>query len=682
MTRRWIAATMLAVTATVAAQPAANVDGARVAWQYRRDVALPAGRPGGFAAIPVPPEVASRSQADLRDLRLVDASGRETPFVVLDDTARTAERRTTGRLVAAQQERRDRSVWTADFGEPIAFDRLVLDVTGQDFSKRVRLELSLDGTTWLEAGLDHWLFERQWQQQVIRGTTIETPQATARLVRVTADDTRSRPIAVTGIRAESSTRLSGSRWSQDVTLELLTTSAGRSRYRVAVPTGFPVRRVAIDADDAAFARMVYVVEQRDGVDRVIERWLAYRFRLPEATQDVASSEVDVTGASGAALLIDVIDGDNPPLVNPRVRLSAPQTLLVTATTASTLRLYYGNSVTRAAAYDLERLRSALAAVAAYPTGTLGGEIANPRYQAPAPLAFAPSRGAVIDPAAWKYARTLRVSGDDDLYTLAVPAADLAHLRRDFADLRLVDAANLQVPYVVEGTADITRVPLTIASAMSRPGMTQTSAYRLSVPPATSAEALTFTSLDLAIAEGFFSREATVLVAQADAPQGQRVVATRTIASARREAVTAPVTATLEFGSVTATSLILEVRNGDNAPLTIRGAFGVAPVPRMTFKAGAGEYRLLLGNAQAAAPTYELEALRQEVLAYSALPLGGDALQPVVANPDYARDVSDVLREAPPAAVLWGALGVAVVVLLALTQRILKKGAPDPRGPHH
>lgn len=681
MTRRWLTAVLmtLSVAVAVAAQPAGDVDGARAAWPFKREVVLPADHDSGFVAIALPPDVASRSQQGLRDLRLLDANGRETPFVVLDDVERRVEQRTTGSLVEARQQRRDGSAWTVDFGRVVTFDRLVLNIPSGDFTKRLRLELSTDGAVWTPTGADYWVFTRLWQQQAVHGTTLETPEASARFVRLTADDVRSRPIALIGIEAVSSTGLSGSRWTEDVTLELISTVAGHSKYRVPVPAGFPLRRLSLDAADAAFARPVTVLEQRDGNEREVGRLLAYRFRLPEATADVEARDIDVAGLSGGTLVVDVTDGDNPPLTQARARLSAPQTRLVTATTAPALTLYYGNAVTRPAVYDLERLRGSLATVAAFPTATLGPETANPRYRAPAPLAFVSARGAAVEAGGWTHTRAFRITGGDDLYSLTIAASDLPHVQPGLADLRVIDAENRQVPYIVEPVSDVARVPLALAPAPSPHGLARTSAYRLTAPAAGFPEPVPFTAVELEVAEGFFTRDAAVLVPDPGAAGGYRVVGSGTLRSTLRDTPADPVVTSIPV-SATAATLTVEITDGDNAPLTVRTATGLAAVPRVTFKAGPGEYRLLFGNDRVPPPSYELGMLREEVLAYSALPIAAADIQPAMANPEHTRALAEMMRQAPPTVVLWSALGLAVVVLLALTRRILVAGPPQP--PEH
>ena len=116
------------------------------------------------------------------------------------------------------------------------------------------------------------------------------------------------------------------------------------------------------------------------------------------------------------------------------------------------------------------------------------------------------------------------------------------------------------------------------------------------------------------------------------------------------------------------ALTLEIADGDDARLTVTSVQGRVALPRLVFKAAAGSYRVLLGNAEAAAPRYDLSSLRQEVLSYSARPVQASAMQ---ANPEFRRSAGEYFRGAPPTALLWGTLVVAVVALLLLTVRVLR-----------
>jgi hypothetical protein len=433
---RW--ATLLLVGAAVTLGAQASTDEARSAWRYRRTVVLPPSTNGSLVAVPLPPELQAHSQPALRDLRLIDSGGRELPYLVHEDTARRVERRWSGYLTEAQRERRAYSTWTADFGEVVTFDRLELDLPGVDFSKRLSIDISVDGAAWRELGRDYWAFDRVWQGTRLHDTTLDVPVSEARFVRLQADDGSSGPMEIRGVLALRTDDLAGASWTQNLSLELVSSAGGRARYRLLAPDGLPVRRLALDADDPTFARNVTVYEQgRDDLIRV-GNGQAYRVRLPGTAAPLESRELDVTRQANGALLLEVENGDSPLLQDPRVRVWGPRTMLLTTPARSALTLYYGNSVTRAPAYDLEPFRLALTSVPEYPEASLGTETENPVFRQPAPLEFVAARGATVPAGDWRFSRSVAVTGNEDLYTLTVPPLELTRLRSDLGDLRLVD----------------------------------------------------------------------------------------------------------------------------------------------------------------------------------------------------------------------------------------------------
>lgn len=672
MTRIWpLSVVVLGAAVITFAQGQPPLDQQRSAWRYRRAVTLPAATEGSLVAVVVPPEVQARSQLGLRDLRLLDLVGREWPFLVHEDEARRVERRWTGSLAEAQRERRGYTTWTVDFGEPVTFDRLVLDLPDNDFAKRLSVDVSSDGAAWREVGGDYWIFDRPWQSVRVHDTTIDLQAGEARFVRLQADDTSSPPVDLRGVVALSTGHLPGAIWSEDVALEPLGTQGSRTRYRVPVPDGHPVRRLALDADDAAFARRVAVYERgRDG-ERSAGAGLVYRLRLPEQAMHLEDRELEVTRSIGGPLVVEIVNGDNPPLINPRVRVSGPRTMLLTAATGPDLTLYYGNSVTRAPVYEMEQFRIALASVPSYPSATVGPEVENPSFRQPPPLAFVAARGSAVPSEEWRFSRAFAIDGREDLYTFTVAPTDVARLRQDLGDLRVVDGGNRQVPYVLERDAATTAVALSAASVSPRAGLQRTSSFRLGAP---GAGPVRVTALRLQVAEPFFERRAVVLQPKADAPQGLVPVATLALASPHGHESSGPVTVQLPLNGVRTAELVLEISDGDNAPLTLLSAQAVILVPRVTFQAAPGDYRLLLGNPVATSPSYELEALGREVLAYAAVPLEIPEGEVEPANPGYKRGMAELVRDAPPAAVLWTTLAVALIVLLVLTRRILTRTA--------
>ncbi|MCU0243138.1 MAG: hypothetical protein MUF51_12045, partial [Vicinamibacteria bacterium] len=336
-----------------------------------------------------------------------------------------------------------------------------------------------------------------------------------------------------------------------------------------------------------------------------------------------------------------------------------------------LTLYYGNPATRAPVYDLASLEPRLSLSKDFRAVHIGEEQANPRWAQAPPLAFATQMGARINTSEWRHMRVVAIARGDDLYTLSLTASDVSRLRPELGDLRVVSDDDRQVPYILALRAASERVPLQIQKVAASRTDARVSRYRLGfAAPIEAGAALPWESLEIAIREGFFSRPARLTVAgQSSRGRAQeRVLYAGLIA--RKD--TAETTIRLDLDGAPYSELFFEIDEGDNAPLTLQRAHAWVPVPRVAFKARAGEYRLLLGNDNARPPQYDLAALRGEVLAYSAVPI---TAQPLALNPTFRRRATDYFRKTPPALWLWVTLVSAVVVLLLLTVRILKQPLP-------
>jgi hypothetical protein len=343
-----------------------------------------------------------------------------------------------------------------------------------------------------------------------------------------------------------------------------------------------------------------------------------------------------------------------------------------------LTLYYGNDATRAPLYDIQSLRWSLGLNPAFAPSALGPEAENPRFAPLPPLAFAPSAGAPLEVVRWRNERRFSVGPREDIYSLTLAPEDLARLRPDLGDLRVADAEDRQVPYVLEPSAQDARVHLrhekdatparrgerTRALTRCRLWIADSSAGLLRLP---------LRSLELAFTETFFSRPARVLAPSERGARREHEVELYSGTLARGAAQGAapaaePPPISLPLDGAARAELFLEIDEGDNAPLTITAAAAVVRVPRLSFKARPGEYRLLLGNAEAAAPRYDIAALAREVLAYSAVVVEAAAR---TENPAFRRRAGDYFQNAPPTVLLWGTLIVAVVGLVFLTARLLR-----------
>ncbi len=640
---------------------AQDLDVQRSAWRLKRSVS--AAEPGRLVALPLEPELLGQAQAEGRDLRLLDAAGVEVPFLLDRLEPREARVSFSGHVVAADARRRQESFVEVDFGTLALFDTLEVQVAAAEFAKRAQVETSEDGASWSTALPAASLFARPWGGGFVRHLILELPAPVrARRVRLTLDDTRSEPVTVTGVTATRRTALDGARFEREAALLPLGSAAGISRWRLELPPGIPFDELTLDAEDRLFARHARLAEVREkgGSSERQVRGEALVYRVSEGDFAGSSLTLPVAGLTGGERVLEVVDGDAPLLRRLSARVSGPRTRLVYVAPEGPLVLYYGNRVVRAADYGLEPLRARLAAAGELPASALGAEEPNPRFREAPPLQFAARPGAAVELSRYRFVRRVGVPVREDLYALTLDAADLGLLRPDLADLRLVDAQARQVPFVLEPAAREEPVILEREALEAPPGRTR---WRFSVPRREDRDrsALPVETLELNLAEGFFSRAARITVARPDGRSGEATAWSGRLE--RRAGADAALRLPLR---TRAGAFTLEVEDGDDAPLTVSDARALVRVPRVAFKAGGGELRLLLGDPQASAPRYDLAALRDEVLAYSAVAVQAT---PAEASVAHRRGWRELLGQAPPTLLLWGALLAAAVALVALTLRL-------------
>jgi hypothetical protein len=121
---------------------------------------------------------------------------------------------------------------------------------------------------------------------------------------------------------------------------------------------------------------------------------------------------------------------------------------------------------------------------------------------------------------------------------------------------------------------------------------------------------------------------------------------------------------LSFPVARASKLELLVQDGDDAPLVFTEVTAAVPVAELFFPAPAGGYRLLLGSADVPEPQYELERIRELVLAVASAPSRAGAL---TENPDFRMHAGSGGRRL----FFWLAILLAVIVLAFLTLRLAR-----------
>jgi len=371
----------------------------------------------------------------------------------------------------------------------------------------------------------------------------------------------------------------------------------------------------------------------------------------------------------AELDLVVDDGDNPPLDLRGIAAEfaeLPWIYFEAAEGPSVAR--YGNASLSAPHYDLEAARSALR-IDMVPDAAWGEPRARSTEEnaagAAPPL---PTVGAPVDAGAFRFVRDIP-PGDAGLVAVRLDAAALAHSRGPnsrFADVRVIDTASRQIPYLVERVAEPLSIDLTPVKLSERPAVLGTTRaaetiYRLDLP----AEQLPSPRVVLTTSARVFRRLVRVVAERAiDRQRRDRRVdtlSTSTWLHADQDRAAPPLV--LSLPAVDATQLLVIVEEGDNTPLPIAGARLLLPAYRMRlFRETNQPLRLAYGRSDLTQPSYDLALLAPRVFGVSAIEVA----------PGPERDERPGVGSTLSPRLFWGILIVTVGVLLGVIARLMRK----------
>jgi hypothetical protein len=291
----------------------------------------------------------------------------------------------------------------------------------------------------------------------------------------------------------------------------------------------------------------------------------------------------------------------------------------------------------------------------------------------------PGIGANLDPSTFQFSRELSgVTGG--LTAVPLDAAVLAHSKgvtHAFADVRIVNAAGAQIPYVVERLDEPLLVNLTLQPGAQPPSGATARAgeswYRLELPY----ERLPDARLVLETSARVFRRDVRVMRAAAMGADRRsrepQVVARTEWVHANADVTASPLT----FALPTAADreLFVVVAEGDNTALPLTRAQLLLPSYRVRFFWPANDtLRLVYGRRDLPRPQYDLSLLAPQVL-------GAAATEVVAATEQSSNGVAAAPENVIPPAVFWAVLSVATIALLGIIGRLIRADGQGTQGTH-
>ncbi len=636
MNTRPLTALVMLVALTAQAQASQQermvVPGGAGANRLDADVALLAGSPPGFPG-----------------LRLFD-QGREVAYLKIQPPAREPKW-TQGRVLAVATTKAT-SGFEADLEALREVDRLRMQGIAAPYLKHVTLEGSGDRSHWTILA-DTTVFDLP--DQNLHRQEIAFAAGSYRYLRVTWDDRTSarvnRPASVEARLFDSSAPAESLRAA--LALRKLSSEPGTSRYRLELPAPhLPIVAIEVSGGGDMFRNAT--ITEPQFTNGAIAPITLGRARLRQAVRDgFTASDTAIPIAPPSARELDLVidDGSNPPLakLTATARFAPQPWIYFESGDGSSLTARYGDPRLKEPHYDLEAARPFAGSAHVTLAHWRGDAAKAPVSEGePSPL---PGLGPAVDRGAFRVARALQ---DSPRGLVVLPLdADVLSVSRNLADVRIVDAKNRQVPYVVEQRGE----PLSVRLSLPRREETAAheSRYRLQLPYGTLPPG---TRLVLTTPARVFDRSVR-LVRRADERRGRDEVPLGAAGwrSATPELAASPLTFDVPLYGTRAVDLV--VNEGDNEPLPLSAPALLLPSYALRFQHPGGELTILYGNSDIAAPRYDIALLASRLLTEPARTI---AIAKPLTTADEAAQT--------PSKYFWIVVAGAALVLLALLARLL------------
>jgi len=624
-------------------------------WKYQQSLELDPTGPVKFSLLPATLDLA---HADLRDLRIADVDGKETPYLLIKPAAENRQTLAPGSFKAELAN--STTILTITTGTDQPLDSVQLETGAGTFLKAVRVEAASDGLHWQTLAEGVPVF----RQDGAARTSIPLERRQAAFLRLTIDDARTRPIVITGATLQTATDRPAP--TEPLTPRIVSTDEFFGETVVTLDLGaahLSLAALEFSAEETLFTRNVTLAirELHDGQisERLLARGTIYRIAL-DGLAPAAGLTVPVEAViPGRELIVHIENGDSPPLHLHEIRARRnPVYAVIAPSTPGRLMFLTGNPLASSPHYDLAALSAELNRLP-LTSVRIGNVTTNPAFRQAEPLAGLTLEGAALDSTPWRYHRaiTLSVPG---LQQIELDPPVLASAQADLSDLRLIQAGK-QVPYLLEHTSlsrDLVLTPVTTPDSQ-RPSISR---WKITLPHS----GLPLTRLALNSSTRLFDRRIQVYETPAD---GRGETYRHTLAGTAwirtPDDKPQPLTIALSDRLLTNT-LWIETDNGDNPPISLDRVQSFYPVVRLLGKtAGTQPVELIYGNDSAASPRYDVSLIAGQFLAAERHPAGLGAAQ-------TSAPAGNLLAGAHGGVIFWAVLAVVVILLLVVVAKLLPK----------
>jgi hypothetical protein len=589
--------------------------------------------------------VLEATRPGLPDLRIRSDRGEEIPYA---DARSLLTSLTKLPVVDVEVVPSKETTALVDRGDkPGLIDNLDIEVAETRFIKPLVLEASSNRATWSEIAKSSIFATGSGPAM----TRVRFAPNDRRYFRLRLDDKNGAPIRPTGVtlgrapdaREHPMMMATDVRPGADDDVAL-------STYAVGLPNAnLPVTEVRIEPSDAAFVRQVRIFERVWFRDEVSRRLLG-QGEIARSGDGRESLNVSISEPTSKHIELEIDRPSGVPLHVSSVLVAVQtRTLFFHAPENAKLELFYGSPSAPHPTYDLA---SALGKgrPTSFPEAKLGPPI--DAGAVPTPIAEAP-RGGKLDPSPWRARQPIVLPARGPVAYLDVERGD-----GPLSDLRIVDAAGAQVPYLIESTPRKHEVPLSFRTETGH----GTALHLTGIDRLQNANAI---AIDVG-APDYFSRDVVVVETTSDrrGPTSERVLGTAHLEKTAK-APRSPFHVSLIAEPASSSEVTVRIADGDNAPLAVDALRATVVNRRFDFLFAAGDQLTLLSdNPEAAPPQYDLAIVAERVLSS---PAEAATLGVIIRH-------AETRKQVPPW--FWAFVAGAAAVLAWAVARAVR---PEPGG---
>lgn len=356
-------------------------------WRYSRALQVPQTPGEAPAQIVLPWEIYAHCRPGCEDVRIVNSSGGEVPFVVeARHTASNVESR-AARILENSFVSSEYTQVIGDLGEGFGpYDRVRVETSRADFIVWAEVALSDDAKTWrvVEARAPIARF----RSRAVEGTqTIPFHGLRSRYVRVRiADQSAKFPVDGISVLNEKEVRQQTADVAGSFTQEKSADPTESVWQTTLASLNQPVSELIVQSDSPEFYRAVRISASNDG-----QEWsyygsgVIYRYKQGDKIRESLRIEFpEIT--ENRLLRVEIISGNDQPLANVHfVPAAVPRTLAFKLVPGQSYRLIYGNEKAAWPQYDLGRYFDSGPAKPDYLQLSLGPEEETANYRDPRPF---------------------------------------------------------------------------------------------------------------------------------------------------------------------------------------------------------------------------------------------------------------------------------------------------------